>query len=230
MIGSIAWKEWREQRWKLLFGTVMLSFFAAALLVARQASAQEAVIGVWIFGGLILALYSGMGVFAPERTNGTDVFLSAKPVRPEWVFLIKWLFGWLNVATPMVVSLVLAIMISEETPRVGLGRIFAAGLGMSTMYYTLTCCLAPRRSGEATVGLVGLLVFAGSLMYMWPFTFHALDTRMDWFIVRTPFYVSPFSWVLLIDNVPTAHGVHLVMMQAMVLAAGLWIGMKKWKR
>ena len=230
MTWPMVWKEWREQRWKLLFGTAMLCFFTAAFLVAQQASDKELAVVIWILGGLILALYSAMGVFAPERTNGTAGFLAAKPVRPEAVFLIKWLFGWLNVAGPMAASLLLALAIVEKTPGVGLGRFFAAGLGMATMFYTLTCCLAPRRAGEAMVGLVGLLVFVGSLMYIYTFTFTALDTRMEWFVVRTLFFVCPFSWPVLTVQEHTEHGVHLVVVQAVVLGSALWIGMGKWKK
>jgi hypothetical protein len=34
----------------------------------------------------------------------------------------------------------------------------AAALCFSTVLYTMTCCLAPSRSGEAFVGLTGILV------------------------------------------------------------------------
>ena len=72
MIKPLLWKEWHEQRWKLVFGTAMLVFFTGSLLAARLTTEREIIIVVWVLCGLVLSLYSAMGVFAPEITTVID--------------------------------------------------------------------------------------------------------------------------------------------------------------
>jgi hypothetical protein len=165
----IIWKEWHEQRWKLAFGTVMLVFFTCSMAIAHVVSFKEVVATAWLIGANILWLYSAMGVFAPEQSNGTLPFLVSKPIRPLRVFLVKLLFGWLNFALPLIaayISLSIVCFATGEPDSIPVtARAMAAALCFGTVLYTLTCCLAPSKSGEAFVGLTGILVLLTVTFY-----------------------------------------------------------------
>ncbi|MHC4214166.1 MAG: hypothetical protein ACYSWP_12415 [Planctomycetota bacterium] len=241
MIKSLIWKEWHEQRWKLAFGTVMLVFFAGSLLAARLTAQSESIIVVWILGGLVLSLYSAMGVFAPEMTNGTKTFLSSKPLQPWKVFLCKWFFGWLNFAVPMVVcSTALAIMILLN-PQ---GRFFEisfiakgtiAGVCLGTVFYSMTCCFAPRKSSEALVGFTGciiLVVFMLHIAVNQIFVFRLDSLWTDYTLSQEFFlYINPAFWV---DSIrPLSSDMHhsiLFFEQGVLFAITIWIGFRKWQR
>ncbi len=237
MFKSILWKEWREQRWKLAFGTVMLLFFTGVFLAARVSSNQEISIAIWIFGGLILALYSAMGIFAPEQANGTLNFLAAKPISPWKVFLTKWLFGWLNIAIPMLACTVLTLIGQYgnfQIIRMVKGLI--AGLGLATMFYTLVCCLAPRKGGEATVGFSGLLIFLALFIHLFIFGYWVLDPLTRTGIIP-PFYqqalmfLNPVFWTALISPLPgKLNSVIQFMDQGILFLLVMGVGYRKWRR
>lgn len=239
MIKALLWKEYREQRWKLAFGTVMLLFVTGSLLAARLASGREIVMVVWVLGGLVLALYSAMGVLAPERTNGTTLFLAARPVRAWESFAAKWLMGWLNVAGPMVAcSVVLLVWPMARAYVAGEGSVGVivrrtiGGLGVATMFYTLTVCVAPRRVGEAGVGLTGLGVFLfllGHVMVLQEFMPNPWVGQLT-LVQQGVLYMNPLLWIEFVE--PRFQGSVPFMLgeQAVVFAVVLWWGWRGWRR
>lgn len=237
MITPILWKEWREQRWKLAFGTVMLIFFTGSFFAARVSSNREVTIVIWVFGGLLLGLYSAMGVFAPERTHRTVTFLAAKPVVPWKVFFVKWLVGWLNMAVPMAACTVLALVVEHGNyPARRLAAGLAGGLGLATAFYTLTCCLSPRRAGEAMVGVCGLLVFLVALIHMFiaePAYFRQVSQPgFDPSLALQVFvFINPIFWLVLIDHMPgmMSWGIFGVT-QGAVFGLTMAIGYRNWRR
>jgi len=243
MISPILWKEWREQRWKLAFGTLMLVFFTGSFLAARVTSDREVAVVIWVAGGLILALHSAMGVFAPERANGTMNFLASKPVEPWKVFACKWLFGWLNVAGPMLAcTLVLILFRPGDTTMMGLGaqrviRGAIGGLGLATMFYTMTCCLAPRRAGEAAVGLVGLLVFVALMLHMVVAGSMVMepvyrDNVEPSLLGKVLLFVNPLTWIAFVKPFHPKFGspIMMILVQIVLFVLVVWIGLRKWQR
>lgn len=241
MMKSIIWKEWREQRWKLAFGTVMLVFFTGSMLAARLTTDREIIVVVWIFGGMILSLYSAMGVFAPETTAGTKVFLTSKPIPPWKVFCCKWSFGWLNFALPMLICSVALLMRGLFRPdgnlfgheRIIKGTFLAVGYG--TMLYSLTCCLAPRKSGEALVGFVGLIVLVAIFMHMLIIQatiFHGLQHggRIG-ALGEMMVCINPVSLMHLMNPMPGISRYSILLVeQAALFAVVIAIGLRKWQR
>lgn len=240
MIKPLVWKEWHEQRWKLAFGTVMLAFFTGALIAARLTTDREIVVVVWIFGGLILSLYSAMGVFAPETTDGTKTFLSSKPIQPWKIFLCKWFFGWLNFAVPMLIcsaALAVIALLHHE------GRLFElqyiikgtfTGVCMGTAFYSMTCCFAPRKGGEAVVGFTGCIIF-------FVFILHVMITevttiRASWatgFSIPQQLFlfINPLFWVNLMRPIHAEiHQSLLVIEQTILFLVTILIGLRKWQR
>ena len=243
MIWALVWKEWREQRWKLGFGGVMLASFTGSLLAARLTTPDEAVLVIWVLGGGLLALYSAMGVFATERSEGTTLFLAAKPVAGWQVFWCKWVMGWVNFAVPMLGCSLLVWLLADFAGGGRSSQIAAVASGgvkmmlLATTFYTLTCCLAPRRCGEAGVGLVGLLVVLGMALHamgvMWFCRVGVAATEWRGGMVGEVLtLMNPMMWFDFIKPVPGHEGLLWLFLleQGVLMAVVLWVGMRKWVR
>lgn len=240
MISPLIWKEWHEQRWKLAFGTVMLLFFTGSFLAAKVTTQGELVVVIWVFGGLILSLYSAMGVFASESSNNTITFLASRPVKSWKVFACKWFFGWLNFVIPMFVcSLCLAVNILQMEPEYiirlkSVIRGTAATVCMATMFYTMTCCLAKKRSSEAFVGFAGLVIFFFLLVHLMLVEVTIIMTTgpTDFSLFQQMvLFINPLFWTMLVKPLPheTYYGV-LLIEQGLIFTAVVWIGLRKWQR
>jgi len=240
MIKPLIWKEWQEQRWKMFFGTLMLAFFTGSLLAARLTTDRELIIVVWVLGGLILSLYSAMGVFAPEITNGTKTFVLSKPIQSWQIFFGKWFCGWLNFAVPMLIcSLALATIVLLHPE----GRLFEikyiargtfAGISLGTMFYSMTGCFAPRKASEAVVGFTGCII-------LFVFILHVLITQIttigtSWatgFSIPQELFlfINPLIWVNLMRPIHAEmHQSLLIIEQAIIFIVTILIGLRKWRR
>lgn len=240
MIKPLIWKEWHEQRWKLAFGTVMLVFFTGSLLSAHLTTDREIIIVVWILGGLVLSLYSAMGVFAPEITNGTKTFLSSKPIQPWKIFLGKWFLGWLNFAVPMLICSALLAVIVLSNPE---GRLFEikyiargtfAGICLGTVFYSMTCCFAPRKGSEAIVGFTGCIIFFVFILHV--MIADITTTRESWgtgFSIPQELFlfINPLFWINLMKPIHAdIHQSLLVIEQTTLFLITILIGLRKWQR
>jgi len=243
MIKPLLWKEWHEQRWKLAFGTFMMAFFTGALLAARFSSYHEIIVAVMLLGSLVLSLYSAMGVFAPEITNRTSTFLAARPVAPWKIFFSKWFFGWLNFAVPMLIcSLILAVMVlahpEEELFELEfLARVLISGIGLGTMFYSMTCCLASRKSSEAFVGFIGLIIFVVLLAYGLIIESTFIDSLRHQETVcmfgEILSFINPVFWIHLmkpVSNYPPNSVFLLFIEQGILFMVVILVGLRKWQR
>ncbi len=240
MIMPLIWKEWHEQRWKLAFGTVVLLFFTGSFLAAKVTTERELLVVIWLLGGLVLSLYSAMGIFAVESSNNTTTFLASKPVKSWKVFACKWFFGWLNFAVPMLAcSLFMAFNVLKMGPEYIFGlksiiRGTTATVCMATMFYTMTCCLAKRKSSEAYVGFTGLVIFFIFFVHM-IFTDRLVEPALDnidlFYLQEIFFFINPLFWFTQI--IPSSCDIHvgiLFIVQALLFAVVIWIGLRKWQR
>lgn len=239
MIKPLIWKEWQEQRWKLAFGTVMLAFFTGALLAAGVTTDQEIVLVVVFLGGLILSLYSAMGVFAPERAGGTTTFLVSKPIAAWKVFICKWFFGWLNFVIPMLVcgfGLAVVILANPQGGKFGIkfiAKVTLEGLCVTTAFYSMISCFAPRKSSEAFVGFIGLIIlFAIFLHLMIIEVTLGLSPNGEYsFIKQMVLFVNPYTWVIFTDYTNSDLNLNiLIVEQIILLAITMWVGLRKWQR
>jgi len=242
MIRPLIWKEWHEQRWKLAFGTVMLASFTWSLLAARLTTDREVVVVIWILGTLILSLYSAMGVFAPERAAKTAAFLSSKPVGSRKVFFCKWFFGWLNFAVPLLVcclGLVVSFLVQPQGRYFDIGFIARGTFGaicVGTMIYSMTCCLAPRKSGEALTGFVGLMVLLAMFIHVFltetivPIRLYPIEE--PGILEEVASFINPIFWMHFIEPIPgcSSRLSILFVEQTILLLLCLWLGIRKWQR
>ena len=93
MIAALMWKEWREQRWRCVLGTLVLTTISAGLVRAQLMTLAEAVTLTFGFLGLLLAIFLAMGSVATERADGTWAFYTARPIRRATILRVKWLVG-----------------------------------------------------------------------------------------------------------------------------------------
>ncbi|MBN2455280.1 MAG: hypothetical protein JXB29_01885 [Sedimentisphaerales bacterium] len=233
MIKPLIWKEWHEQRWKMAFGTVMLLFFTGSFLAARVTTQSELLIVLWFFGGLILALYSAMGVFAPEWTGRTTTFLVSKPVAGWKIFACKWLIGWLNFAVPMIVCSLCLQFVSLGWGAGNIIKGILVSLSMATMFYSMTCCFAPRKSSEAMVGFAGLIVVFGMLVHLMVINVTVIMENYQHlsFFRQMFMFINPVFWMMPIS--PLNSKIHegiLFIEQGLLFAVVIWIGLGKWQR
>lgn len=240
MIKPLVWKEWHEQRWKLAFGTVMLAFFTGSLIAARLTTDNENIVAVLFLGGLILSLYSAMGVFAPETTDRTKTFLSSKPIQPWKVFLCKWFFGWMNFAVPILIcglGMGMITIFKTEWPSFELKHLsksIFAGVMFATIFYSMACCFAPRKSSEASVGFTGLiiclLIFAHILIVEFTL-FHGLQHQQSVGKLRELIlFINPFMWLHFIKPVYGLPKSTFLIEQGILFIIVISVGLRKWQR
>jgi hypothetical protein len=240
MLRPLIWKEWHEQRWKLAFGTVMLLFFTLSLIVSELATDGEIFFVIMLFGGAIMALYSAMGVFSPERMNKTNTFLVSKPVEYWKVFLCKWFFGWLNLALPLLVCSLSIYITGLLRPE---GRFFTSdilsnwliiGILFGTIFYTMTCCFAPRNATEAFVGITGLIILVIEILYL--FTSYLFT---NWLIFRNSaingynIFFANINPMYILNNMDYSFSCYdhaWIIEQSVLFFITLYIGFRKFKR
>ena len=185
----IIWKEWHEQKWRLAFGTAMLVGAIGSLSAAHIVSEREVFILLCGAAAFVLPFFSAMGAFAPEHSGGTFSFYASRPARPFRVFFAKWFFGLLNVVVPVVAAFIFAFAVSRwSVVDLYLGSfgnliMLITSLCFGMIFYNMTCCLAPMRSREAFVGLIGLLVLVMMALYPLAMTYW-LENKLRWNLAR----------------------------------------------
>ena len=93
MIAALLWKEWREQRWRCVLGTLVLTTISAGLVRAQLMTLAEALMLTFGILGLLLAIFLAMGSVATERADGTWAFYTARPISRAVILRVKWLVG-----------------------------------------------------------------------------------------------------------------------------------------
>jgi hypothetical protein len=252
MITPIIWKEWRQQRWKLAFGTVMLVGLIGTLATAHVMNDAEIFAILGVASALVLPLYSAMGVFAPEHTGGTFTFYASKPAKPLAVFMTKWFFGWLNVVVPVTAAFVFTLLVSGNSLPGFLACLvnilenptpISFSLCFGTILYTMTCCFAPSKSSEAFVGLTGLLILLIMMAYLLAVSYlfdnirHIYFQQQPTLLQQMLFALSPLSFFAsffapFFGGGPLHQRFRCILHleQGIIFLLTLWFGYRKWRR
>ena len=231
MFRALLLKEWLHHRWKLGFGLFMLVVGSAALLAARLAAVEEGIAVIALFGGLFLALFSAMGVFGADRGEGADTFLRALPAPPWQLFLAKWLVGWISAVAPPLACgalLVVAAAIDPFRQWRSMGRewmLLGGSLFLTSSFYHLTVCLAPRRAGEALTALTGLAVAAAAMIHAVALQFLFIHPNQEWSMMLLA-WPNPIFFLAVTRRVPSAFWC----VQASLFIAVAWAGYRKCRR
>jgi hypothetical protein len=180
-IRSMAWKEWREQRWRLGLGALTLSVISASLVRAQLVTTSEALVIVFGPLGLILSIFMAVGPLPPEKAEGTWHFLTAKPMRHGELMIAKWATGAIGLMTALALAGVAAYFaalsrgafsltpvpeywagkreaIIFQPDSIGLlVRVVISAASSFLSFYTLLFIVLTRARNELHAGLAGIL-------------------------------------------------------------------------
>jgi hypothetical protein len=198
---ALLWKEWREQGWRCVLGTLVLTTLSASLVRAQLVTMPEAV--VLVFGplGLILAIFLAMGSVATERADGTWHFLRAQPIAAARILRIKWLVGAVNLVVTFLIAGGAAYLAARTRglfdllpPPANLGPQFAGKLPFGNSaawlwalvllslvsmlaWYTVLFFILTRARNELHAGLGGILLTLAGLAWLmqYPLMLHGVQ-------------------------------------------------------
>ena len=108
MIGSLLWKEWREQRWIVVgvFAVYLALLIAARLIVVRGAEragaamAQESILVL----AFLVPGFVAMGTITQERARRTEQMVRALPVSGTAIFFGRFAGGVPTLFLPLVAA------------------------------------------------------------------------------------------------------------------------------
>lgn len=188
MFRAILWKEWREQRWKLAFGCVLLMGTCAIGLKTRAMHADNLLVLVAMLGVLVLPLLTTIELVASDREERALGFLMALPY-PAWrVFWVKAGVTLLNTLLPLLGAIALWFAVERrqsDFAELRMLPIWSSWIAASLVLWT--AALGMRQPTEARVALVGIVVIV-----FWLFSIAVLDALrvMPLLGLFNPFAVS----------------------------------------
>jgi ABC-type transport system involved in multi-copper enzyme maturation permease subunit len=188
MIKSLFWKEWCEQRWKLVYGCVLSMGFVAVGLRSRIVPDQGIVAMAAVGGAFLMPLLVGMGLVAAERSDGSLGMLLAIPVRPWKIFAVKMMMGTLVCVGPIVgcMALSLAMAAGREMSASRIIVPYLGGVAFSIVMLVWMVAFGIRQPSEARAGLIGIAVFM-----VWVFIIILSEV-----FIRPPYHLSRLSLVI----------------------------------
>ena len=160
MLKSLLWKEWREQRWRMAFGCVLLGGYCAIGLRARMLPDALMLMSSVVFGGIFIPLLAAMGVIGSERETGSLPFLMALPATPRRILAVKTASALVVAVVPIIAALIVSLAIAgeRELPMHRIALLFAVNGWLAFHVVVWTLAWGIRQPTEARVGLVGLAV------------------------------------------------------------------------
>ncbi|MBL9163206.1 MAG: hypothetical protein JNL18_10765 [Planctomycetaceae bacterium] len=162
---SLLWKEWREQRFKLLAITLFTATMAAwPWLFDSDGTLYEAFIVIGFFCILSLGLFVGASLAASERSQRTVGFLQSLPYSTRRTAIAKLVVAALTVASPGVV-LFGAVKIWESLGYIPANHgipitAFAAIAWAAFSFAVWVAAIAANLADEVRAGAVGFLAVA----------------------------------------------------------------------
>jgi len=183
MISSLIWKEWHEQRWKLVFGCILFMSFTAIGLRARLVTDETISFAVIVMAALVLPVIVSMGLVAPERADGSFQTLLALPVERWKILAVKTAMGVAGCIAPLLAAAVVTCVIAggRELSVWQILAMYARGMGTVLALFLWMLALGIGLPTEARAGLVGLGILViwliGSMGmsmnqagWLWPFS------------------------------------------------------------
>lgn len=158
MIKPLIWKEWREQRWKMAFGCLIVGAF---VLIGLKSRIFPDII-IFVFSAtcssLLMPLFIAMGLIAEERSDGSLYTLLALPVRIKLLYIVKMVLGAMVVLTPILVSLILSLLMAggREESISDILKWYVMGAHFAIVMFIVTVISGMRFSSEAKVALTGI--------------------------------------------------------------------------
>lgn len=97
---NLFWKEWHEQKWKLMALTAIALSVCMALLFQDFGNATDGMFFTILAYAQFGPLFVGMGVCAGEHASGAIDFVRAQPVSLRRVAAVRWIAGACTLLVP----------------------------------------------------------------------------------------------------------------------------------
>jgi len=162
MIRPLIWKEWQEQRWKLVFSCLAIATFVSIGLKTRVMP-DVGIFVITLMGPvLLMPIFVATGLFATEREDGTFALQQWLPVASWKVYIVKVMVGSAVVMVPILLSMALSLFLAggrEITYRLMFtaylnGIAFALSMLVYIAVFSLKC------NSEAKVFVVAVIIYA----------------------------------------------------------------------
>ena len=95
---NLFWKEWHEQKWKLLALTTIALSICVAMLFQDLGNVAFSLCFTHMAYALLAPILMGMGVCAGEHATGVIHFVRAQPVPMRRVASVRWIAGGVRLA------------------------------------------------------------------------------------------------------------------------------------
>jgi len=163
MIKPLIWKEWHEQRWKLVFGCVLLMGYTAIGLQSRLWTDEGMVLTTCVWGAPFLPIFVVMGLFSMERQDRTLERLLSLPVKPWKVFSVKLVIGAVICVLPILGSMLITLFIAAGREMTAWRIIipYLGSMGFILAMFIWSAAIGVRQPGEARAALVSLAILIG---------------------------------------------------------------------
>jgi len=190
-------KEWREQRWKLALGCVLLGGFTLVGLRSRLVPDGAILALVMVMSAALLPLLASMDLLAGERAGGTLVSLLKLPVRPWRILAAKLAAGITVCVGPITAACVIACLIAggREVTTWQIVAFFAAtaALGATALIWMLA--FGARQPSEAKAAIMSIAVLA-----VWSFSAAVVYGYFGTFLPKWVMVVHPMSFLVTLDG------------------------------
>lgn len=176
---NLFWKEWHEQKWKLLALTAIALSVCVALLFQDLGNVAFALSFTNMAYAMLAPILMGMGVCGGEHATGVIHFVRAQPVPMRRVASVRWIAGACVLLTPLICVSAICWIVQCFEDQVGrqsvhTGAFFEldstwressalfvvslAGMAACLNLYAWIAAVAVNQRTEFRAGLVGLLV------------------------------------------------------------------------
>ena len=176
---NLFWKEWHEQKWKLLALTAIALSLCVALLFQDLGNVAFSLISTTYAYAVLAPILMGMGVCSGEHASGVIQFVRAQPISIRRMATVRWIAGACVLLIPLlcVTAICWIVMCFEDqvgaqsvrtdaafTLIPGWGETFTlffltvAGMAACLNLYSWIVAVAVNQRTEFRAGLIGLLV------------------------------------------------------------------------
>ena len=176
MIKALIWKEWQQLRWKLIFSLVIVAAFMAIGLRTRIVR-DDGIFVICIVGvSILMPIFVTMGLFAEEAEEGTLTLQLRLPIDAKKVYWVKMAAGIIVAVCPLILSLILALVLSggREVSAVHIIRMYGPTLLYIIVFVIWITTLSMTADSEFMAVLIAIGIF-----FAWAL-FCILDDSFRW--------------------------------------------------
>lgn len=176
---NLFWKEWHEQKWKLLALTAIALSVCMALLFQDLGNATYPLTFTIMAYAQFAPIFVGMGVCAGEHANGAIRFVRAQPVPMRHIATVRWITGACVLLIPLLCASVMCWIAMYFTDQDGPKSVrtyslivlhpgwnqlstllvfSAAGMAACLNLYAWIVAIAVNQQTEFRAGLLGMLM------------------------------------------------------------------------